>query len=168
LQPRQRTELDSQIGTLRPNPFAQVELIHKGGLAAKPAHYEIAFKAKALRWAYMLVTEPSNANFAVTSTDRTFTNFNIYDYHIDNPARMSIDAVASELTERNVGKRIICLTSKLPIACQQTVRKSIKLEKNQNPVIKNLPNPRPDNVVIMNEEPILYEVVKFSTEPLTE
>src|SRR5262249_30752867 len=147
------TEPDEEASLLPPNAFAQVRLTHKHGLAAEPARYEIAFTARSLRWAYLLVTDSNNATFDITGAD---SPFHAYSYQGDNP--MSIDAVAVALAKQHAGKRVICLTSNDPVACQQVLRKSIKLKKDTEVLIKNLPNPKLSSIANLNEEMILYEV----------
>jgi len=160
LLPFSRTRPDPEAKSLPPNPFAQVRLIHKKGLTAEPARYKLAFNARSLRWAYLIVTDSNNAEYNITAGDVTFNPQN----SLGNQP-MSIGAVATALAKGNAGKRVVCLTSNKPFACQQAIRKSIILQTDSTAIIKNLPSPKLNSIANLNNEIILYEVIKVFSKP---
>jgi hypothetical protein len=146
--------------------FADVEIDNNDslpGIAAGPGEFEIAFDVENIKWAYYVVAKPNGAQFhirdqgepALLFSDGQRTDLSEH----PDPA----DPIAKALEEQHPDKKRVRFVSDDPIPCRQRARKSIQLVLGDDPVLGTLPNPSLRNRATVQEEQVLFQMVKYFT-----
>lgn len=153
--------------------LAEVEIQYEDtwpGLAQGPPEFEIAFAAKAAKWAYYLVTDRIEADFQLvdTSTDLPFL-FNQENLTDLNQQPDPADEIAQILAAQYPTMQLVRFVSDEPIPCQQMARKSLQLRLDDQPVLETLPNPWLKNYTVLEirnngsvtQEDALFQVINY-------
>lgn len=149
--------------TLPLGVFAALE-ITPTGLSGGVNPFQIAFKAKKVRWKYYVITSKSEnvANLpGIEDKDKLIA--------FDAAGRTNLtqtpdpaDQVATDLAGKYPNTQTYRLASNTLVPCQETARKTIQLKIDGEKVMDALPNPAIQNYSIEpNKEDSLYQIVKY-------
>jgi len=154
---------------LKPGVFADVEIKYASSMTGGANQFQIAFKAKKVRWKYYVVT-----NKTETRTNTPAIEDKEKAIIFDATGRTDLtespdltDKVAREIAERYPAMQAFRFLSNDLVPCQETARKSIQFQINGDKVLDALPNPALQNYVVdvrdSKKEDSLYHIVKYFT-----
>ncbi len=156
------------------NFFADIEIHYNTSLpeiADGPTEFQVAFKAKRVRWKYYILADRTDAQFRIEDKGASPLVFSDENQRDLNQQPDPADGVAQTLAEQYPKLRRLRFVSDDLVPCQQEARKSIQLYMDGNQVIGTLPNPSLRNYSTMevtrngnpHQEDVLFQVIKYFT-----
>ena len=166
---------------LERNVFAEIALhyhIDRHPPGDNPVEFNIAFKARKVKWKYYLITDQKKTveDFKIKTngasseiTAPIFSDGNRRDLKLSPD---SLDDIARDLAPQYPELQLYRFISDDPIACRQSPWKNLQLTMNDIPIVSTLPNPSIRNLSeiitedgsIQQKQDALFKVIKYLTQ----
>jgi hypothetical protein len=128
------------------------------------AQFELRFKARAVRWAYYLVTDRSG-EFSIVDSGTPALAFSASNRTLLNKNPDENDTVAAALARQYPDLQRLRFLSDQPVPCSSAARKSIDLRLGSRKAVETLPNPSIQRLSRVKQkaalEDTLHQVVKY-------
>ncbi len=156
--------------------FAEVEIVHNDTIPSLddgPGEFRLNFVARQVHWAYYLVTDKTDGEYAIQHNLSTFPAFSPANQTDLTAHPDADDRIAVSLAEQYPDYQRLRFISDDLIPCRERARKNIQLCLDDSSVIEPLPNPalqNNSNALISNngdpqKEASLFQIVTYFSQP---